>query len=542
MNLRPASLALLMVFCAAPVVATAAEAATASPAATDRAKTLAAMKRATTFMVDKVGHQGGYVWSYLPDLSRRWGEMEAFPTMIWMQSPGSTEDVGNLLLDAYHATGDEYYYQAAVRTADALISVQLPSGGWNYIADLAGEASLKKWYDTIGKNGWRLEEFQHYYGNGTFDDSVSTEVGRFILRIYLEKRETKFKASLNQIIQFVRDSQYANGGWPQRYPPMGAFSKGGLPDYTGYVTFNDSVVAENVDFLLLCYQALGDQRLLDPIRRGMNVYVTSQQPKPQAGWGLQHTPDDLKPAGARTYEPKALTTHTTGSNISELIKFYYLTGDKKFLARVPEALDWLDSVKLPANTPGARGAYPTFVEVGTNQPLYIHRTGSNVVSGRYYADGHSENTIGHYSSFRNVDVAALRARYEKAVATPPEVATKDSPLRPGAPADAFPRILGSRGGGGFGRGGGGGTPEERATQALASLNSDGFWPMPLRSTSHPYKGDAPKEPTPGDFSRAQVGDDYDTSPYNSPTPVTGISTAGYIRNMSSLIGYLETKR
>jgi len=44
---------------------------------------LATMKRATTFMTDTVAYKGGYVWNYLPDRSRRWGEMEARETMIW---------------------------------------------------------------------------------------------------------------------------------------------------------------------------------------------------------------------------------------------------------------------------------------------------------------------------------------------------------------------------------------------------------------------------------------------------------------------------
>ena len=128
----------------------------AAPAAPTRAETLEAMKRATRFMVDKVAYKGGYVWSYLPDFSRRWGEMEAYPTMIWIQPPG-TATMGHVFLDAYHATGDEYYYQAAEQVAGALIWGQHPSGGWNYMVDFAGEGSLRRWYDTIGKNGWRLE-------------------------------------------------------------------------------------------------------------------------------------------------------------------------------------------------------------------------------------------------------------------------------------------------------------------------------------------------------------------------------------------------
>ena len=32
-------------------------------------------RRATRFMTDKVAFDGGYVWCYLPDFSRRWGEL-----------------------------------------------------------------------------------------------------------------------------------------------------------------------------------------------------------------------------------------------------------------------------------------------------------------------------------------------------------------------------------------------------------------------------------------------------------------------------------
>jgi hypothetical protein len=141
--------------------------------AVKKPQVLDAMKRATTFMVEKVSTQGGYVWSYLPDFSRRWGELEARPSMIWVQAPG-TPEMGQLFLDAYHATGDEYYYHAAEQVAGALMAGQLPCGGWNYVIDFAGEGSLREWYGTVGKNAWRLEESLHYYGNATSDDSVSS--------------------------------------------------------------------------------------------------------------------------------------------------------------------------------------------------------------------------------------------------------------------------------------------------------------------------------------------------------------------------------
>ena len=63
-------------------------------------------------------------------------------TMVWIQPPG-TPSVGHLLLDAYHATGDEYYYEADEKVANTLIWGQLECGGWNYVFDFAGENSLK---------------------------------------------------------------------------------------------------------------------------------------------------------------------------------------------------------------------------------------------------------------------------------------------------------------------------------------------------------------------------------------------------------------
>ena len=41
---------------------------------------------------------------------------------------------------------------------------------WNYLFDTAGETSQREWYNTIGRNAWRLEEFQREWGNATFDD------------------------------------------------------------------------------------------------------------------------------------------------------------------------------------------------------------------------------------------------------------------------------------------------------------------------------------------------------------------------------------
>src|SRR5262249_41949894 len=152
-------------------------------------------------------------------------------------------------LDAYHATGDAQFWEAAKQSTRALIEAQHPAGGWNYIYDFAGEASLKQWYDTIGANGWRLGEVQHYYGNATFDDAGPSEASQLMLRMYLEKRDEEFRKPLEKAIGFVLDSQYPVGGWPQRFPKAPPMPLHGFADYTRYITFNDDVAGENIKFL-----------------------------------------------------------------------------------------------------------------------------------------------------------------------------------------------------------------------------------------------------------------------------------------------------
>jgi hypothetical protein len=489
----------------------------------------AQMRRATQFMVEKVAYRGGYLWNYLPDFSRRWGEMEARETMIWLQPPG-TSSMGHEFLDAYHATGDEYYYRAAEQVAAALIFGQHPSGGWNYLIDFAGDRSLRDWYATVGRNAWRLEEFQHYYGNATFDDQVTTDAATFLLRLYVEKLDPRYKAPVDRAIAFVLDSQYPIGGWPQRFPLNHEFSKHNLADYSSYLTFNDDVAWENISFLILCYQVLGDQRLLDPITRGMSFFLVSQQGAPNPGWALQYTLD-LKPAAARTYEPLALATHTTASNIDHLITFYELTGDTRYLARVPEAIDWLDKVRLQEPDAGGR-THPTFIELQTNRPIYVHRRGSNIINGEYYVDYDPKRPIGHYGSTRKLDTAALRKRYDEARKVEVAALTRSSPLAAGAGVVELPRFFAERYAPPKTQG-----LDDQVRGSLAALNSTGFWPAPLPQTSHAFNP-AAKVNASGDFASTYVGDETDTSPFTPTSKMETISTAEYLRNMNVLIQWL----
>ncbi|KQV99771.1 pectate lyase [Rhizobacter sp. Root1221] len=554
-----------------------------------RGAALDALKRAAEHMDQNVSYRGGYVWQYLPDLSVSWGEMEAKRSMCWIQPPG-TPTAGHAFLDAYHATGNELFYNAAVRTAQALISAQHPAGGWNYIHDFAGEESLKHWYDTIGKNGWRLEEFQHFYGNATFDDAGTAVSSQFLLRVYLEKKDAQFKPAVDKAIDFVLAAQFqggvADGGWPQRWPvqpaaissmalpnpgqlPTGAIAGMEDGDYTTMVTFNDDVAGENIKFLLMCVAGLGETRLVAPITRAMECLRTLQQPGPQAGWGLQHLAADRNgrvagaPAGARSYEPRSLATHTTQTNVQQLFNYFRVTGDRKYLARVPEAIAWLESCKLTAqqiadNPLLAGRTHPTFIELGTNQGRFVHRYGSNIENGAYFHDYDHTNTISHYSAGRPINITGLQATYDQLngmtdaaiaemVANSPLKVTTPRPLpkyfsiREVDFADLFTNAVMK-------------TPDvtEAAAKAIIDdLGTKNHWLTPLPQVTNSYRGDGPSTPYTGTAYRSKhVGDVYDTSPYDSLeapeiAPYTkkdrplGISTSNWVANMAKLVAYVS---
>jgi len=513
-------LALLTLLLAAP-----------SAAQPRRAEIEQAMQRATRFMVDEVAERGGYVWTWLPDRSRRWGEMEAGPGMIWVQAPG-TATMGHLFLDAYHATRDDAYYRAAAAAADALIAGQHASGGWNYFIHFGGPEAARRWYETIGRNGWRLEEFQHYSDNATFDDAGTAEATQLLLRLFLERREPHFRAALDRAVGFILASQYPNGGWPQRFPHDPRF-----PSYSRHLTFNDDVATENVRVLVMVWQTLRDAELVEPIRRAMHAFRLTQLAPPQAGWALQHD-EELRPAAARSYEPMALATHTTAANVRELLAFYRLTGDRRFLTGIPAALDWLESVRLPAERVRDGRAFPTFVELGSNRPITVHRRGSNVVNGAYHWDHDPAAPIAHYSQTRAIDLDQLRRDYAAAAALDPEAASRDSPLRATRPVPLPPTFIGNvAAGSDFSA-----AARLEPAEILRTLNSDGWWPTPLATTSNPYAGPGPRRPVPGDYRQSQVGDASDTSPYPDRNPAMGISTATYIANMARLIRALQERR
>jgi hypothetical protein len=334
-----------------------------------RAEVTAAMKKAAAFMTDEVALHGGYVWFVSEDLSRRWGEIPARPSQIWLQ--GGTERMGQVFLDAWEATGDQQFLAAARKAADALVFGQLPQGGFHYFIDFQ-PAGLEQWYETTASQiRWGYEEYRHYYGNATYDDRVTTDAAHFLLRFYRATHEAAYHEPVKKALDFVLQSQYPNGAWPQRFPLRHEYAHDGLPDYTSFYTLNDGAMFGIIELLLDAADTFPDARYLASARRGVDALIALQGPEGQAAWAEQHGPD-MRPVAARTHEPAGYVLRESRMAIAMLHRFYLLTGDPRYLAPVPRCLDWYERVNREIGE--QKYPVPRYWEPGSNKPVYVVRT------------------------------------------------------------------------------------------------------------------------------------------------------------------------
>jgi hypothetical protein len=248
---------------------------------------------------------------------------------------------------------------------------------------------------------------------------------------------------------------------------------------------------------------------------------------------------NMETAGARTYEPDAFLPSTTCENAMLLLKFYQYTGDRKYLAHIPDAVRWLEKTKLPSGQVEDGYTHPTFVEKGTNKAIFVHRKGSNVKYGYYYVDYNDKHLLAHYNGKRNIPLDELKAEYTRLSSVSVEEATKDSPLKidqyAGADTpqqfyfqnrEAFDEIAN----------------ETEANIIIQSIDNQDRWMIKHAFISNPYIGDGQNQVLTDNYATTRVGDETDTSPYSDPSDQLYISTGEYIRNMNILINYIKSKK
>jgi hypothetical protein len=340
-----------------------------------RPRAEAALAKGVAFF-QTINAHGGYVYAVTPDLSQRWGEGPKDADTIEVQPPG-TPAVGQSYLRAYQATGNPQTLAAAREAAGALIRGQNKHGGWDHTINFAD------------------------LGNETvsFDDNQSQSAISFLLALNGVAQDERLAAATRRALDMMIKTQLENGGWPHLYPPRG--------NYHDYATFNDGGINDCVRVMIEAHRLdPHDTAILQSLRRVGRFIMISQQPPPQPGWAQQYN-EFLQPAWARTFEPASLCPSETVHNVETLIDLYLALGDPTLLEPIPDALRWVNAIRLP------NGTWARFVELGTNQALYYDRGRIRVNS---VEELHPERRTGYgYQIDLASRLAAATQRYQAAL-------------------------------------------------------------------------------------------------------------------------------
>ena len=423
---------------------------------------LRAMRKAAGFYRHKVSTEGGYHYHYTADLSYGRSESAEGPTQVEVQRE-ATPIVALAYLDAYDAAGDRMFLDFARAAADALVRGQLCSGGWDYLIEFDREKRKQYQYRADSNCAEGLK------GVTNLDDNVTQAAIRVLMRV--DKALNFSDAKIHEVAQFALDkllaAQFPIGAWPQRFRKPPDFSKYPVqrasypeswsktwpgPEYQGHYTFNDNTILDVIDMMLEAARIYNDPRYRAAAEKGGGFILLAQMPDPQPAWAQQYDAD-MHPAWARVFEPPAVTGGESQSVMRMLMTLYRETGDRKYLAPIPRALDYLKRSAVPRGDAEAFRRIPPgpvlarFYELKTNKPLYITKgsrlaaagLGSRIVDG-YQISYTPESVITHYSVLvSGRELAEIEADYRNLAAADPQTLRRPEKLHGLSPWSERPR-------------------------------------------------------------------------------------------------------
>jgi hypothetical protein len=319
-----------------------------------------------------ISTQGGYVYYVTVDLEQRWGESEVDAQTIEVQSPG-TPAVGMTFLQAYRVTGKADHLRAARDAASALICGQNALGGWEH---------------TIRFNRPQAQRV-------SFDDDQTQGAIRFLMALDQDIDDDTLTQAIDKALALMIEAQLDNGGWPHMYPPRG--------NYHDYATFNDQGINDCIRVMMDAIRYYDEPVYRESLNRVGRFLMISQLPPPQPGWAQQYN-EYLQPAWARDFEPPAVCPAVTVNNLMTLMDLYELTHHSLYLKPIPDALRWLEQIRMP------NGLWARFVELGTGKVLYYDRDRIRVNTA---ADLHIERRTGYgYENDLSARIEQVQQRFD----------------------------------------------------------------------------------------------------------------------------------
>lgn len=280
-----------------------------------------------------------------------------------------------------------YGSDEAVRIADNILLYQRTTGGWPANVDMSRELTEEQ------KDKVRMAQDR---ADSTLDNGATHTHLRYLARVYNATKQERFKEAFLKGLDYLMKAQYANGGWPQTYPPLRGYSK--------FITFNDGAMIGAMTVLRDIAENKPPYAFVDENRRqragravqeGIQCILKCQivVAGRRTAWCQQHDDKTFQPRPARAFEPAAITACESVGIVEFLMSID--NPRQEIIDAVQNAAAWFDDVKITGirqvskpDESKERGfdkvivadaaAPPTwarFYEIGTNRPIFGDRDG-----------------------------------------------------------------------------------------------------------------------------------------------------------------------
>lgn len=286
--------------------------------------------------------------------------------------------------NALRQPAEWYASPAAAELAASVLRYQMPSGGWPKNTDFSRPPS-----------GQFLADIAAGKDDATIDNRGTTVPLRFLARIITATSaapDPAHLAAFQKGFDYLLDSQYPSGGWPQFFP----LRKG----YYTHITYNDGAMVNVLDVLRETARGRPPFAFVDEARRtraaaavekGVACILKTQvrQNDTLTAWCAQHDETTFEPAWARNFEPPSL------SGAESVGVATFLLGIEKpspeVIAAVEGAAAWFAKVRIPnlrletftdaegkqdrrtVPDPDGPGLWARFYELKTDRPLFLGR-------------------------------------------------------------------------------------------------------------------------------------------------------------------------
>lgn len=292
-----------------------------------------------------------------------------------------------------------YASEEARHIGDNIVSFQTPAGGWGKNMDRSGPLR------TRGQNYVPIENLPanarediktadpNWAYVGTIDNNATSSELRFLARVQAQAPGAvgePYRRAFLKGVRYLLDAQFPNGGWPQVYPLQGG--------YHDALTFNDDALSQVAELLAdvaarrddyafvpapLATQAATAEAKAVEVILATQVVVAGKR----TIWGQQHDALTLAPAGARNFEPIALSSDESADLLLFLMK--RPNPSPAIVAAVVDGIGWLKAhalygVEFTRNAPGSDGRklvakdgagplWSRYYDIATGKPIFGDR-------------------------------------------------------------------------------------------------------------------------------------------------------------------------